>query len=190
MPTPSALIEIGRRRKPLSLSPSQRDLGGCTWSSLCRELWLNVSKAPPHSPQFKKTESFLLDTPHQEHSTSISIPLSIPPSSWLETSLPAASANKSNMPAGIRMATLMWSPQALPTISRPSASREFLMISKARMDPGCGGCPPYTVGRAIFSDAVTLVRSDRFYTLVGIQLLLSFFSRQLISPCRITQQQL
>ncbi|KAF2177884.1 prostaglandin G/H synthase 2/cyclooxygenase 2, pgh2/cox2 [Zopfia rhizophila CBS 207.26] len=41
----------------------------------------------------------------------------------------------------------------------------FLEEGKPRMDPGCGGCPPYTVGRAIFSDAVTLVRSDRFYTL-------------------------
>ena len=42
----------------------------------------------------------------------------------------------------------------------------FLEDAKPRMDPGCGGCPPYTVGRAVFSDAVTLVRSDRFYTLV------------------------
>ncbi|KAK8256469.1 hypothetical protein IWZ00DRAFT_541955 [Phyllosticta capitalensis] len=41
----------------------------------------------------------------------------------------------------------------------------FLEDAKPRMDPGCGGCPPYTVGRAVFSDAVTLVRSDRFYTL-------------------------
>lgn len=41
----------------------------------------------------------------------------------------------------------------------------FLEDAKPRMDPGCGGCPPYTVGRAVFSDAVTLVRSDRFCTL-------------------------
>lgn len=41
----------------------------------------------------------------------------------------------------------------------------FLEDAKPRMDPGCGGCPPYTVGRAVFSDAVTLVRSDRFLTL-------------------------
>ncbi|KAJ5758694.1 hypothetical protein N7520_005850 [Penicillium odoratum] len=40
----------------------------------------------------------------------------------------------------------------------------FLEDGKPRMDPGCGGCPPYTVGRAVFSDAVTLVRSDRFLT--------------------------
>lgn len=40
----------------------------------------------------------------------------------------------------------------------------FLEDAKPRMDPGCGGCPPYTVGRAVFSDAVTLVRSDRFLT--------------------------
>lgn len=43
----------------------------------------------------------------------------------------------------------------------------FLEDGKPRMDPGCGGCPPYTVGRAVFSDAITLVRSDRFYTLVS-----------------------
>ena len=42
----------------------------------------------------------------------------------------------------------------------------FIEEAKKRMDPGCGGCPPYTVGRAVFSDAVTLVRSDRFYTIV------------------------
>ncbi|PYH67779.1 peroxidase/cytochrome P450 family protein [Aspergillus vadensis CBS 113365] len=41
----------------------------------------------------------------------------------------------------------------------------FLEDAKPAMDPGCGGCPPYTVGRAVFSDAVTLVRSDRFLTL-------------------------
>ncbi|GME60286.1 putative prostaglandin g h synthase 2 cyclooxygenase pgh2 cox2 [Neofusicoccum parvum] len=41
----------------------------------------------------------------------------------------------------------------------------FLEDAKPRLDPGCGGCPPYTVGRAVFSDAVTLVRSDRFCTL-------------------------
>lgn len=43
----------------------------------------------------------------------------------------------------------------------------FLEDAKPAMDPGCGGCPPYTVGRAVFSDAVTLVRSDRFLTLVS-----------------------
>lgn len=43
----------------------------------------------------------------------------------------------------------------------------FLEDAKPAMNPGCGGCPPYTVGRGVFSDAVTLVRSDRFYTLVG-----------------------
>jgi hypothetical protein len=41
----------------------------------------------------------------------------------------------------------------------------WLEDGKPAMNPGCGGCPPYTVGRAIFSDAVTLVRSDRFYTI-------------------------
>lgn len=43
----------------------------------------------------------------------------------------------------------------------------FLEDAKPALNPGCGGCPPYTVGRGVFSDAVTLVRSDRFYTLVG-----------------------
>lgn len=66
----------------------------------------------------------------------------------------------------------------------------FVEEAKARMDPGCGGCPPYTVGRAVFSDAVTLVRSDRFYTLVGDRFLFSSSSRQLTSPCRITRRQL
>ncbi|KAE8151335.1 heme peroxidase [Aspergillus avenaceus] len=36
--------------------------------------------------------------------------------------------------------------------------------AKPRMDPGSGFCAPYTVGRAVLSDAVTLVRSDRFNT--------------------------
>ena len=44
----------------------------------------------------------------------------------------------------------------------------FIENSKPRMDAGCGICPPYSVGRAILSDAVTLVRSDRFYTIVSI----------------------
>ncbi|KAI5306174.1 hypothetical protein KEM56_001984 [Ascosphaera pollenicola] len=41
----------------------------------------------------------------------------------------------------------------------------FMEDGKPRMDPGVGACPPYTVGRSIFSDAVSLVRSDRFLTL-------------------------
>ncbi|KAF7590130.1 hypothetical protein BBP40_003243 [Aspergillus hancockii] len=41
----------------------------------------------------------------------------------------------------------------------------FLEDIKPRMDPGHGGCTPFTVGRAVFSDAVTLVRSDRFLTI-------------------------
>ena len=32
--------------------------------------------------------------------------------------------------------------------------------------PGSGLCPGFTISRAILSDAVTLVRGDRFYTLV------------------------
>lgn len=41
----------------------------------------------------------------------------------------------------------------------------FLEASKPRMDPGMGLCAPYTVTRAVFSDAITLVRGDRFLTL-------------------------
>lgn len=42
-----------------------------------------------------------------------------------------------------------------------------LMIEdiKPPMNPGSGICPTYSVGRAILSDAVTLVRSDRFNTI-------------------------
>lgn len=42
-----------------------------------------------------------------------------------------------------------------------------LMIEdiKPRRDTGSGICPTYSVGRAVLSDAVTLVRSDRFNTL-------------------------
>lgn len=42
----------------------------------------------------------------------------------------------------------------------------FLEGCKPRMDPGMGLCAPYTVTRAVFSDAITLVRADRFLTLV------------------------
>ncbi|MCJ1251085.1 hypothetical protein MMC30_008316 [Trapelia coarctata] len=37
--------------------------------------------------------------------------------------------------------------------------------AKTPMVPGVGICPTFTVSRAILSDAVTLVRSDRFYTI-------------------------
>ncbi|KAI5803941.1 heme peroxidase [Geopyxis carbonaria] len=40
----------------------------------------------------------------------------------------------------------------------------FLESVKPRMDCGMGLCAPYTVTRAVFSDAITLVRSDRFLT--------------------------
>ncbi|KAF2727140.1 hypothetical protein EJ04DRAFT_539107 [Polyplosphaeria fusca] len=36
--------------------------------------------------------------------------------------------------------------------------------AKKAMAPGSGLCPPYTVSRAVLSDAVSLVRGDRFYT--------------------------
>jgi hypothetical protein len=37
--------------------------------------------------------------------------------------------------------------------------------AKKPMAPGAGLCPPYTVSRAVLSDAVALVRGDRFYTI-------------------------
>lgn len=64
----------------------------------------------------------------------------------------------------------------------------FIEEVKARMDPGCGVCPPYTVGRAVLSDAVTLVRSDRFYTTVSRSFPISFSSVDSVS--RITQRPL
>lgn len=36
-----------------------------------------------------------------------------------------------------------------------------------RMDPGSGICAPFTVERAILSDAITLIRSDRFNSTVS-----------------------
>ena len=41
--------------------------------------------------------------------------------------------------------------------------------AKKPMAPGVGICPGYTISRAVLSDAVALVRGDRFYT-VGISL--------------------
>jgi Animal haem peroxidase len=43
--------------------------------------------------------------------------------------------------------------------------------TKKPMGPGSGLCPPQTVGKAILSDAVSLVRGDRFYTVVCLSLL-------------------
>jgi linoleate 10R-lipoxygenase len=39
--------------------------------------------------------------------------------------------------------------------------------AKTPMIPGAGICPTYTISRAVLSDAVALVRGDRFYT-VGL----------------------
>jgi linoleate 10R-lipoxygenase len=36
--------------------------------------------------------------------------------------------------------------------------------AKQPMVPGVGICPTYTISRAVLSDAVALVRGDRFYT--------------------------
>jgi linoleate 8R-lipoxygenase / 9,12-octadecadienoate 8-hydroperoxide 8R-isomerase len=38
--------------------------------------------------------------------------------------------------------------------------------TKKIMVPGSGLCPPQSIGKAILSDAVSLVRGDRFYTVV------------------------
>lgn len=46
--------------------------------------------------------------------------------------------------------------------------------AKEPMVPGVGIAPTYTISRAILSDAVTLVRGDRFYTVVSLLLLISF----------------
>lgn len=40
--------------------------------------------------------------------------------------------------------------------------------SKYPLVPGSGLCPGYTISRIILSDAVALVRGDRFYTVVWI----------------------
>lgn len=37
---------------------------------------------------------------------------------------------------------------------------------KVQMIPGSGLCVPQTIGKAILSDAIALVRGDRFYTVV------------------------
>jgi linoleate 10R-lipoxygenase len=39
---------------------------------------------------------------------------------------------------------------------------------KIPMVPGSGLCPGFTISRAILSDAVALVRGDRFYTVVWL----------------------
>lgn len=43
----------------------------------------------------------------------------------------------------------------------------FIEDIKARMDPGSGIGIPYTVGRAVLSDAVGFIRGDRFFTVVS-----------------------
>lgn len=39
--------------------------------------------------------------------------------------------------------------------------------AKTPMEPGSGLCPGLTISQAILSDAVNLVRGDRFYTIVS-----------------------
>jgi hypothetical protein len=43
----------------------------------------------------------------------------------------------------------------------------FIENVKKPMSPGAGLCPNQTVGRAVLSDAVALVRGDRYYTTVA-----------------------
>ncbi|KAH0556381.1 hypothetical protein GP486_005695 [Trichoglossum hirsutum] len=45
--------------------------------------------------------------------------------------------------------------------------------------PGSGLCPGYTISKAILSDAVALVRGDRFYTVVRLSPLLPFRTRSI-----------
>ena len=55
---------------------------------------------------------------------------------------------------------------------------------KVPMAPGSGLCPPQTIGKAILSDAVSLVRGDRFYTVVctlSFQLRIGLYSCKLDS---------
>lgn len=52
-----------------------------------------------------------------------------------------------------------------------------LMAEEAKVpwSPGSGLCPSFTISEAILSDAVTLVRGDRFYSVeYGPQSLTSF----------------
>jgi hypothetical protein len=54
--------------------------------------------------------------------------------------------------------------------------------SKKPVYPGSGLCAGFTITRAILSDAVTLVRGDRFYTLVCLHLL-----KKLVCIYKLTQ---
>ena len=45
--------------------------------------------------------------------------------------------------------------------------------AKPSMEPGAGLCPGFTISKAILSDATTLVRGDRFYTVVSLCLVFS-----------------
>lgn len=42
----------------------------------------------------------------------------------------------------------------------------MIEYTKKPMAPGAGLCPPQVVGKGLLSDAVALVRGDRFYTVV------------------------
>jgi hypothetical protein len=56
--------------------------------------------------------------------------------------------------------------------------------TKKPMSPGSGLCPNQTIGKAILSDAVALVRGDRFFTVV---MYLSDFLTKDYSPSSLTQ---
>jgi len=53
---------------------------------------------------------------------------------------------------------------------------------KVPMVPGSGLCPPQTIGKAILSDAVALVRGDRFYTVDYSPANLTHFGYTVVQP--------
>lgn len=61
----------------------------------------------------------------------------------------------------------------------------FIENTKKPLTPGAGLCPNQTIGRAVLSDAVALVRGDRFYTTVCLFYLIN--SSQDYSPANLTQ---
>lgn len=73
--------------------------------------------------------------------------------------------------------------------------------AKDPMIPGVGICPTYTISRAVLSDAVALVRGDRFYTVRRTSHNIAVFpitnhvlnrptSMQRVSPTGVSRKQL
>jgi Animal haem peroxidase len=61
--------------------------------------------------------------------------------------------------------------------------------AKDSLEPGAGLCPGYTTSRTILADAVTLIRSDRFYTVVSVSQPLQVYP-DLISHHRILHRRI